>query len=273
VIAFFLALFVFVAVLGGARKIEGVATLIIPIASAAYIIMCLFTILSNVKILPSVVTEILKGAFSFKSAASGIALYGFSSVREGFSRGLLSNEAGAGTSAMAQSRASSVSASGVGLLGILEVFFDTAFLCTLTGLSVLVSANAPQNGSGMSMVVSALSAVFGRLSAPLLFVLVFAFAYSTIICWYYYGSQCLYYLFAKEKSAVYSALYIFASFIGAWIPYELLIYTTDYILLVMSLITLITLLKKSERIVYLSEKDGLLKKSYSRQKLNSGTFK
>ena len=270
--AVLLSLFVCVIVFFGIKKIESITALTIPAAAVLYVIMCLCLIFVNISRLPSVIADILTGAFSFKSITIGVGSFGFiSAIREGFSRGLLSNEAGAGTSAMAESRADSSSAVDVGLLGMLEVFFDTAVLCTITGLAIL-SSQVTEKG-GITVVISAMAGVFGNLAAPMLFVIISAFAYSTIVCWYYYGAECVYFLFKKENSLLYSLFFIAAILIGTRIDEDFLIYATDYILFFMSVITLVTLIKKSERIVTLSEKSGLLKKSYTRKKFSSRAFK
>ena len=91
--------------------------------------------------------------------------------------------------------------------------------------------------------------------------LLFAFAFSTVVCWYYYGTECLEYLFKTRKSKCYTALFLLFTFFGFMIPTDVLIPTSDFLLFFMSVITIATLYKNSERIFVLSEKQGLLKKS------------
>ena len=244
---------------GGAKKIESATAYIIPISTVIYIILCLAVIISNASRLPSVIRLIMSEAFNFKSAAGGVSAYlGIRAMKEGYARGLLSNEAGAGTSSMAQSRAEYVNSAEVGLLGMCEVIFDTAILCTLTGIAVLVSG-VSLSGDGMSIVVSAFEKALGGAAPILIFLLIFAFAYSTVICWYYYGTECIGFLFKKENSRVFTVLFILSLLVGFRISQTVLIIASDYLLFFMSILTLLALIKNSERVVRLSEKSDLLK--------------
>lgn len=242
----------------GAEKIEKITAKIIPIATIVYILICLTVIAINAdKLIPTLI-NVIQEAFDFRSIGGGVSSFvAVRAMREGYARGVLSNEAGAGTSAMAQIKSKSTPAE-VGLLGMLEVFFDTALLCTLTGLAVLVSG-ADLSGGGMKIVLSAVSQIpFGRAAVSSL---IFAFAFSTVICWYYYGCECMNFLFGKRKSAAYALLFVLSVFLGFKFSTPILIYTSDILLFFMSVLTLSVLIKNSERMVFLSEKYGLLKKS------------
>ena len=250
-------------VLGGAKKIENATSVIIPVATIVYIIICLVMIIGNARSMTSILSNIISDALNFRSAVGGVSAFFISnSLKEGYSRGLLSNEAGAGTSAMAQTRSKNLTPSDVGLLGMCEVFFDTSLLCMLTGFAVLSSLdNEPYGAGGMEIVLSAVRSSVGRGGECAVILLVFAFAYSTVICWYYYGRECFEYLFKDRGGAVFTSVYILFSFIGFIVSESTLIRLTDTILFLMSLLTVSALIKNSERIVILSEDGRLLKKS------------
>ena len=250
-------------VFGGAKKIENATSVLIPLSTIIYITICVFVIVTNIDNMPDVLSKIISEAFDFTSAAGGVSGFLISkSLKEGYSRGLLSNEAGAGTSAMAQTRSKSLVPSDVGLLGAAEVFFDTSLLCMLTGFAVLSSdSGAPLGEDGMEIVLSAVRASVGVFFEYTVILLVVAFAYSTVICWYYYGRECVEYLFADRGGRVFFIVFILFSFISFIIPESTLIRVTDVILFIMSLLTVSALIKNSERIVTLSEENGLLKKS------------
>ncbi len=268
IIALIFAFLCTAVILGGAKNIEGATSVIIPIATIIYIIICLTIIMANAKAMTSVMSSIVSDAFNFRSVTGGVSGFLISkSLREGYSRGLLSNEAGAGTSAMAQTRQSSLTPSDVGLLGMCEVFFDTSLLCILTGLAVLASSDGTLSGAdGMEIVLSAVRSSLGSGGEFVVILLVFAFAYSTVICWYYYGCECLKYLLGDKGLKAFTALFVTFSFIGFIISEGALIRVTDVILFLMSLLTVSVLIKNSERIVILSEENGLLKKSDRRKK-------
>ena len=259
ILAFVFAVAVLVTVIGKSEKIEKATAKIIPASTIIYIFLSFGVIILNISSLPRVLERIFREAFSFKSFGGGVSSFiAVRAIREGYARGLLSNEAGAGTSSMAQSK-SNLKAAEVGLLGITEVFFDTVLLCTLTGLAVLLSGADSSQSSGMGIVIDAVTRIpFGKATVT---ILICAFAYSTVICWYYYGCSCIRFLFGKARDASFTAVFIFSVYIGFVIPTSLLIYASDVLLFCMSILTLLALIKNSERIVFLSEQYGLLKKS------------
>ena len=258
VIAVVFILIVSFVILGGAKKIVRATSLIIPFSTIIYITLCLFVVFSNFSSLGAVFRMMITDAFNFKSTASGIGVFFASNaIKHGYLCGLLSNEAGAGTSAMAESLADAPPGR-VGLLGVVEVFFDTALLCTLTGVAIL-SSGACLSGSGISILLSAFSSVFGSIATPVLFFLVFSFALSTVICWYYYGSEYVGMLFHGRGRGVYTVFFLLASSIGTLIEESILISASDVILFFMTVITVLALIKNSERICLLSE--SILKNS------------
>lgn len=257
------AALVFLTVRGGAKKIESATSAVIPIATIIYIIICLTVIALGEVGLWAVISDIFREAFNMRSALGGVlAFLASNAMREGFARGLLSNEAGAGTSSIAQSRTNGAHPARVGLYGVCEVFFDTTLLCTLTGLAVLCSGVSVAQ-SGIATVLAAFATVLGASAAPVLFALIFAFAYSTVVCWYFYASEALVFIFGREKSAAFTALFFASLIFGTFIPESLLVLLVDCVLFMMSVLTLLTLIKNSERIVFLSEQYGLLKLKHS----------
>lgn len=184
------------------KSIPTLTSVIVPVMTLLYTGMALVTLFIYRQELPRVFAMIFGDALGLDSAASG--LLGFltsRAVRYGFMRGLLSNEAGCGTSTMAHSTSSRFRPAEQGLLGVVEVFVDTVLLCTLTALPLLAvcgdSLSAYRAGQEMSLVLSGFSGALGSYAAPLLICSVFFFAFATIVCWYYYGSECVVFLTDK----------------------------------------------------------------------------
>ena len=130
-------------------------------------------------------------------------------LREGFARGILSNEAGAGTSSIAHARSGVLSPASAGLLGIFEVWFDTGLICMLTGFSILLAVpDFALFESGMQLVTYAVGNLFGIVGKVTVAILVFAFAFATVICWYYYGSEAWSSIFGKRKRTLFIPLFL-----------------------------------------------------------------
>ena len=250
---------VFVSLLIGSKKIEKITSIIIPLTTLIYIMLCIGTIILNFTNLPSALLRVMKGAFSFDSASGG--LIGFitsEKIKEGYLRGILSNEAGTGTSTIAHSLNTSRDSGAVGVVAMLEVVFDTVILCMLTAFSALVCIDDFSEMSGIGVIYHSIGSAFATLSEYLLFVSVFAFAYSTVVCWYYYGRFAYKYLFGCSSELPFAFLFLLSVLFGCVFGTELLIGTVDTVLLFLSLISLGALIKNSDRIKALSERSGLI---------------
>ncbi len=236
-------------VFGGAKKIESITEFLIPLTTIIYIIISFLVIFRNISELGTVINLIFSSAFSTDGILGGaVSSVSFLALKEGFARGILSNEAGVGTSALAHTRASGRTPNTAGLFGMCEVVFDTSILCMLTAFVILLAPiDISAYDTPMSLVAAAFTSVLGEWSGYLLLFLIFAFAYSTIICWYFYGYECSTQYFSKFKKIYIVAfpLFIIAS---SSISSGFLLYSIDLILFFMSLITLSAIIKKSERI-------------------------
>ncbi len=253
------SLLVFAVVKGGEGKIERVTAAVIPISTIVYVLICVAVLCIRFEHLGGVLSDILSGAFTPRAAVGGVGAYSVSlAMREGFARGLLSNEAGAGSSAAAEAR-SDIPACECGILGALEVVFDTSILCTLTGITVLASGVDISCGTGVEILLSSVGCVLGRFAPFAVFLLILAFSYSTVVCWYFYGTSALSVL--RGSSRGFLPLFLLSCALGCFIPSEMLISVTDSVLLLMCIPTLAVLIKSSDRLVSLSEQYGLLKKS------------
>ena len=258
-VALFWTLLILFAIIKGKDKISKITAIIIPLTTIIYISLSILCIFKNFDRLGPAFVNVMKNAFKIESALGGAVGYCLSSkIREGYLRGILSNEAGAGTSTLAHASNSSRDPVAVGVMGICEVFFDTVVLCTLTAFAVLVSTDDPTGISGVRIIVLTIGSAFGTVSEILLLMCVFSFAYSTVICWYYYGSEAYEYLMRAKSGRAYLSLFLAFSFFGVFVKGDILVGITDVLLFFLSSISLFTLMKNSDRIVALSEKSGLI---------------
>lgn len=174
------------------QRVGKISEIAVPIATISYIVVAFFAIYVGKDKIFLAFGKIFSEAFDIKSIGGGVL--GFLSsraLRMGTMRGLISNEAGCGTAPTAHASSSSRSPYRQGLLGIAEVFVDTILLCTLTALVIIVSGVAPISADPMSFCMSAFSSLLGRWAEYLIAILVFIFAYATMICWAHYGREAL----------------------------------------------------------------------------------
>ena len=219
VIGITLAIVCLLALLGGIKRIGRVTELLIPFMSLFYILSTLLVIGCNIGSLGTAFQNIFIGAFTPRAvcgAACGIAIK--EALVWGLKRSAFSNEAGLGSAGIAHAAADTKGPVQQGLYGIFEVFADTLVICTLTGLTIIVSGVNIPFGSAVSseLITAAFATVFGEKFASLFVaVALFLFAFSTLLGWSLYGSRCTEYLFGTKASRVYQILFCGIIIVGA----------------------------------------------------------
>lgn len=242
-----LALGVFSIVCGGQRRIENACSFIIPTLTILYVILSLYIIFSNFSGLCVAISSIFRCAFSFKSALSGACGFGISSaLRYGFSRGLLSNEAGCGTSATAHASSSS-DATSQGCLGVFEVFWDTVVLCTLTSLVILISGES--NDEPIMLAISAYSTFTGALGGGFIATACVIFALATLVCQFYYGMRALEFISSSRVTkCVYSIVFLVVCVVSSIISNDIMWSISDFIVCALALYNMVFLIKLSKEV-------------------------
>ncbi len=215
----FLSVALILTVSGGLKRITAVSQILIPILSGAFILACFIIIIVNREnLIPSLKT-VLSEAFSVK-AASGFGLA--KAARYGISRGVFSNEAGLGSSAIIHACADCKNAADQGKWGILEVFIDTVFMCSITAAAILTSG-AMQNKSldGVELCAAVFESVFGKAGSCFLNICISLFAFATLVAWSYYGKTGAEYLFGINIGKTYHVVYTVMAFIGCIMKLDL----------------------------------------------------
>ncbi len=237
------AVFGFFIVKRGIKRISKVSSVLIPILSGFYIFLCIIILIKNASLIPNAFTNILKSAFSIRPLASGAMGYTImEAIRYGTSRGVLSNEAGCGTSPSAHASSSNESMHAQACLGIFEVFFDTLVLCTLTALVIIVSSSKGVS-TPFSLILNAFEnglGYFGRYGVIISSIL---FAFATLLTQYFYGIESLKFI---TKSKVWKRIFLisffFITILGSIIPMTIMWYISDFFLAIMTLFNLVFLL-------------------------------
>ena len=202
---------------GGNTRIGAFTEKIVPLMAALYIVMTFGVIGKNLSELPHAFGMIIKGAFCPKAVTGGVIGSFTAALVNGASRGVFSNEAGLGTSAMAHSASDNTDGVNQSLYGIFEVFTDTVVICTLTALTVLCSGIYINYGATASteLVNEAFSVIYGDLSGALLALMMCLFGLSSVIGWGYYGTVCCSYVFGNKGKRLFVFIYPAACIIGA----------------------------------------------------------
>ena len=222
--SFILAVVVGLVVIGGIKRISSVATVVVPFMAIAYIVFALMLIFSNLDKIPMAVELIVKGAFNPSAVTGGIVGTMFIAMQKGVARGIFSNEAGLGSAPIASAAAKTKEPVRQGLVTMTGTFLDTIVICTMTGLSIVLTGAWQVEGlEGVGVT----SYAFGegipflpeRVTSFILMVCLTFFAFTTILGWDYYSESCLKYLTKGNKKIVkvFRYLYILAVFAGPYI--------------------------------------------------------
>lgn len=196
--------------LGGVKSIAKVAAKLTPAMAMLYIVAGLAVIAVNYQNIPSALTQIFHSAWSLEAGWGGV----IGGMIAGFKRALFANEAGIGTAAIIQASAKTDFPVRQGLVGGLGPFLDTFCVCMVTALVIIVSGVYQGAGEmqGIDLTSKAFETVFPFFDIVLT-VVVFLFAYSTIIVYSYYGEICAGYLWGNSKAVIVGFRCVFLLFI------------------------------------------------------------
>jgi len=240
-----------IVIIGGIKRIASITEKIVPFMAGIYVLASLIIIFANIKYIGDAFSLIFEGAFSPMAGLGG--LMGVLIV--GFQRAAFSNEAGAGSAAIAHSAVKTKYPASEGVVALLEPFIDTVVICTMTALviiffnidganlqsvfnygavegsNVIINATGEQIG-GVDLTSMAFDSVIPGFSYILTIAIVL-FAFSTMISWSYYGLQSWKYLFGKGKTAdlVYKILFLLFVVIGAAATLDAVIKFSDAMIL------------------------------------------
>lgn len=264
IIGVILAILVGIVIIGGIKRIAKITEKIVPFMAGIYIVASLIIILSHASYIDDAFTLIIDGAFTPMAGLGGV----IGVIIVGFQRAAFSNEAGAGSAAIAHSAVRTKYPASEGVVALLEPFIDTVVICTMTALviiffnidgtnmqsvfqygaagdsssSVLLNSDGSSIG-GVDLTSMAFDAVIPGFSYVLTIAIVL-FAFSTMISWSYYGLQSWKFLFGRGKTAdmVYKILFLLFIVIGAAATLDAVIKFSDAMILALVFPNMIGLL-------------------------------
>ncbi len=265
IIGLIMAALVAVVIIGGIKRIAVVTEKVVPFMAILYVAAALLIILVNIRYLPEAIMQIFYGAFRPEAGLGGLV----GVIMVGFQRAAFSNEAGAGSAAIAHSAVKTRYPASEGVVALLEPFIDTVVICTMTALVIVLYningafAYTSENGkSGQVTIIESGQAVGGVDLTSLAFdsalpyfryvltIAIILFAFSTMISWSYYGLQSWKYLFGRSGLSDFSYKVLFCLFvvIGAASSLNAVIKFSDAMILALVFPNMIGLLLLSPRV-------------------------
>ena len=258
IIGVILAILVGIVIIGGIKKIASVTEKIVPFMAGTYVLASLVIIFSNIQYVGAAFSMIFEGAFTPAAGIGGVV----GVIIVGFQRAAFSNEAGAGSAAIAHSAVKTKYPASEGVVALLEPFIDTVVICTMTALVIIffnmdTGAFEYGNAVGSTVMLNDTGAYIGGVDLTsmaydsvipgfryVLTLAIILFAFSTMISWSYYGLQSWKYLFGRGKTAdtVYKILFLLFVVIGAAATLDAVIKFSDAMILALVFPNMIGLL-------------------------------
>lgn len=240
-----LALLTGAVILGGVKSIGALCERTVPAISFLYILGCLLLLILYRQHLVTAIVWILKDAFSFASLSGGVTgAFLTQAVRYGIARGLFTNEAGIGTSAIAAAASRMEEPRIQAYVSMTAVFWDTVVMCLMTGLVIVCNMLYDPASIAGAAETDLTAAAFSHLpyvGDAFLTISLCAFAVTTLIGWSYFGEKATEYLAGSKGIPVYKLFYVLMIYLGAIIPMQLVWECTDLINALMALPNLLAL--------------------------------
>ena len=208
--------------IGGIKRIANVSQIIVPFMAIIYFAFAAILIIGNITAVPSAIAVIVKAAFSPKAVTGGVVGSIFVAMQKGIARGIFSNEAGLGSAPIAAAAAQTKEPVRQGLVSMTGTFIGPIVICTLTGLSIVLTGAWQVPGlEGVDVTTYAFQQGLPfppQISAFILMLCLVFFAFTTILGWDYYSERCLEYLSGGniKHVKIFRWIYILAVFIGPY---------------------------------------------------------
>ncbi|HEM5094410.1 TPA: sodium:alanine symporter family protein [Streptococcus suis] len=247
VTAISIAFFIF----GGIEKISDVSTKVVPFMAILYILASITVLAVHWDQLLPTLALVFKSAFTPAAAMGGfVGATVKEAIQRGIARGVFSNESGLGSAPIAAAAAKSDNPVEQGLISMTGTFIDTLIICSLTGLSILVTGQWTVEGlEGAPLTQAAFATVFGNTGSIALTISLVLFAFTTILGWSYYGERCIEFLFGTKSILPYRLLFVAMVALGGFLKLDLIWTIADIVNGLMALPNLIALLALSPVII------------------------
>ena len=208
-------------IIGGVKRISTVAEIIVPFMAILYVGVVIIILITHAAEIPGALVEVVESAFGLQAAAGGALGSIMVAMQKGIARGIFSNEAGLGSAPIAAATVKTNEPVEQGLVSMTGTVIDTLIICTMTGLSILVTDTWNIGLEGVDVTTAAFQAGLPfpeMVSSFMLMICLVFFAFTTILGWDYYSERCVEYLVGDKPKVVkvFRWAYIVAVFIGPY---------------------------------------------------------
>lgn len=241
--------FVAVVIIGGVKSIASVCEWLVPIMGGLYLLGALFIFFTHIDQIPQAIALIFKEAFGFKAVGGGFSGAAImAALHIGASRSVLSTEAGMGSASVVAAAAKTKNPVRQGLVASTSVFW-TFFICTLTGLIIIVAGDWQSGSKFAGDLCNSAFSTIPYVGIPLLVFSLTIFSLTTIIGWAYYGEKFMEFLGGSKIIKPFRVFWIIFMLLGVYISPSLAWALVVLITAMMSIPNLIMIFMLRNRVV------------------------
>ncbi|WP_337521492.1 sodium:alanine symporter family protein [Dialister invisus] len=238
-----LTIFVAAITIGGLQSIAAAASRIVPAMAFIYFLSTIGVLLVFADKVPAAVSMIFESAFTTTAATGGfLGATVMMAMKNGVARGVFSNESGLGSAPIVAAAAKTKWPAEQGLISMTGTFIDTIIICTLTGLTLVVTGVWCGMENGAALTNAAFTSAFPVFGGYMLLIGLVLFAFTTILGWNYYGERCMIYLVGTKGVLPYRLVFILLIASGAFLKLEAIWILADIVNGLMAIPNLIALL-------------------------------
>lgn len=230
-------------IFGGLQAIAETSSKIVPAMAVIYLLTTGSVLLMFADNIPGAVALVIDNAFTGTAATGGfLGATVMMAMQNGIARGLFSNEAGLGSAPIVAAAAKTRWPAEQGLVSMTGTFIDTIIICSLTGLTIIVTGQWTADLNGAALTNAAFSAAYPNFGGVLLTISLVLFAFTTILGWNYYGERCMVYLFGTKYIKLYRVVFVIMTLVGGFLKLDAIWALADILNALMAFPNLIALL-------------------------------
>ena len=207
-----------IVIFGGIKRIGEVCGVLSPFMAGAYLFFGLFIIFSNITQVPAAIALIVKSAFNPQAALGGAAgITVATAMSKGMARGIFSNEAGVGSAAVTHGAAQVDHPIEQAIWGPFEVFVDTIIVCSITGITIVLSGLYSGGLDGTALTMEAFKTMLpGNWGQYIVLGASLLFGFSCLITFYNYMEKAWVSLFGAKTTIIAKVIWLGFIMIGAF---------------------------------------------------------
>ncbi len=250
-IALFLAIISGLVIIGGIKRIAKIAEYLVVTMGIIYFVAIFVILFVNKSNLTWALNQIFSQALNFNAFTSSLIPI----IIVGVQRSLFADEVGEGTVPMAHGKSTNISVFDEAVKSMAGPFFCSMVVCSLSGLIIVSTKSFLIQGiEGIEMVKHAYLTVHPYF-IYILPAIVFLFAYSTIISWYYYGETAFLRLLNKKYLFIYKIFYCSFIVIGGMISLGAVLDFMDFFIFLITIPNTIVLCMLAAKTKFIDDRE------------------